>query len=102
MKKYLWLFGLFLIGGLIGAYPWTVAWAMEKKSAQHETGAAEALAAKKTDAEILDTHNKICRVTGFPVSGEDFAVYKGKRYNLCCPMCKRQLREILDREARRR
>lgn len=36
---------------------------------------------------VIDAGNAICPVTGDPVNGKDFYVYKGKRYGLCCPMC---------------
>ncbi|OGX11806.1 MAG: hypothetical protein A2351_07200 [Omnitrophica bacterium RIFOXYB12_FULL_50_7] len=51
--------------------------------------ASPAFAAKKADAGIVNVGNKMCPVTGDPVSGKDFVVYKGKRYDLCCPMCKK-------------
>lgn len=37
---------------------------------------------------IVDVGNKTCPVTGDSVSGNDFVVYKGKRYGLCCASCK--------------
>lgn len=41
MKKYLWLIGLFLAGGLIGAHFWIIASANRNHSDHHETGTAE-------------------------------------------------------------
>lgn len=41
-------------------------------------------AAEKT----VDVGNKLCPVSDDPVSGTDFVEYQGKRYGLCCPMCK--------------
>jgi len=41
-----------------------------------------------TQTGIMDAGNKLCPVSGDPVSGNDFVIYKGKRYGLCCPMCK--------------
>lgn len=38
---------------------------------------------------IVDAGNTMCPLTGAPVSGKDFVSYKGKRYGLCCPMCKK-------------
>jgi len=50
--------------------------------------AAPAFAAQqKTREGIVDVGNKMCPVSGDPVSGKDFVTYKGKRYGLCCPMC---------------
>jgi YHS domain-containing protein len=46
-------------------------------------------AAKKASAGVVNVGNKMCPVSGDPVSGKDFVVYKGKRYDLCCPMCKK-------------
>ncbi len=39
--------------------------------------------------ETVEVGNKLCPVSGQPVSGRDFAVYQGKRYGLCCPMCEK-------------
>jgi YHS domain-containing protein len=36
----------------------------------------------------VDAGNKLCPVSGDPVSGSDFVIYQGKRYGLCCSMCK--------------
>lgn len=36
---------------------------------------------------IVDVGNKTCPVMGEPVDGENFVVYEGKRYGLCCPGC---------------
>ncbi|MFH1800739.1 MAG: hypothetical protein ABH891_07865 [Candidatus Omnitrophota bacterium] len=38
---------------------------------------------------IVDVGNKMCPVMGGPVSGQNFVVYEGKRYGLCCPMCEK-------------
>lgn len=35
-----------------------------------------------------DVGNKLCPVSGDPVSGQDFVEYQGKRYGLCCFGCK--------------
>lgn len=40
--------------------------------------------------EVVDAENKLCPVSGDPVSGKDFVVYDGKRYGLCCPMCEKK------------
>lgn len=37
---------------------------------------------------VVEVGNKVCPVTGNPVSGKDFVEYKGKRYGICCPACK--------------
>ena len=48
----------------------------------------QAFAAKETvQAGITDVGNKLCPVSGDPVSGKNFVTYHGKRYGLCCPMC---------------
>ncbi|MBI4711449.1 MAG: YHS domain-containing protein [Candidatus Omnitrophica bacterium] len=31
--------------------------------------------------------NKLCPISGEPVSGTSFVEYEGKRYGLCCPGC---------------
>lgn len=46
-------------------------------------------ASQKSSKGIVDVGNKICPVTGAPVSGKDFVNYKGKRYSLCCKFCKK-------------
>ena len=55
---------------------------------------------------VVDAGNKICPVTGDKVNGKDTYVYKGKSYNLCCPMCKAEFKSnpekyaaIADKEA---
>ncbi len=35
-----------------------------------------------------DVGNKLCPISGDPVSGSSFVEYGGKRYGLCCPACK--------------
>ena len=50
----------------------------------------QAFAAKETTPTgIVDAGNKLCPVSGDPVSGTEFVVYQGKRYGLCCPMCEK-------------
>jgi len=49
--------------------------------------AAEKSTAGQKETAIVDVGNKICPVTGAKVDGKTTYVYKGKRYNLCCPMC---------------
>ncbi|MFH0984096.1 MAG: hypothetical protein V1882_01020 [Candidatus Omnitrophota bacterium] len=52
--------------------------------------ASQAFAAEETvQTGIVDVGNKMCPVMGGPVNGESFAVYEGKRYGLCCPMCEK-------------
>jgi len=50
--------------------------------------APQVLVAEQPPAGIVDGGNKLCPVSGDPVSGSDFVIYQGKRYGLCCPMCK--------------
>lgn len=51
-------------------------------------GVSQVFAADKTtQTGIVDVGNKLCPVMGGPVSGENFVVYEGKRYGLCCPGC---------------
>lgn len=45
-------------------------------------------AEETTQSGTTDAGNKLCPVSGDPVSGQDFVEYQGKRYGLCCPMCK--------------
>ena len=42
---------------------------------------------------VVDYGNKICPVLGNPVSGQDFVVYKGVRYGVCCSMCIKMFNE---------
>lgn len=37
--------------------------------------------------KVVDAGNKTCPVSGDPVDGKAFAVYKGKRYGFCCSGC---------------
>lgn len=39
--------------------------------------------------ETVEVGNKLCPVSGQPVSGRDFVAYQGKRYGLCCSMCEK-------------
>ena len=41
------------------------------------------------ETAVVDVGNKLCPVEGGPVSGQSFVTYEGKRYSLCCPMCKK-------------
>ena len=51
---------------------------------------SQAFAAQETvQAGIVNAGNKLCPVSGDPVSGTDSVVYQGKRYGLCCPMCEK-------------
>jgi len=38
-------------------------------------------------SNTVDAENKLCPISGEPVSGTSFVEYQGKRYGLCCPMC---------------
>ena len=50
--------------------------------------AGQVLAAEETSkAAIVDAGNKLCPISGEPVSGKDFTVYNGKRYGFCCAGC---------------
>ena len=37
----------------------------------------------------VDAGNKLCPISGEPVSGTSFVEYQGKRYGLCCPGCEK-------------
>ena len=43
---------------------------------------------KLVSAEATDAGNTACPVSGDKVSGKHFVEYKGKRYGMCCPVCK--------------
>lgn len=45
---------------------------------------------KKTQEGIVDVGNKICPLMDGKVDGKTFAIYKGKRYNFCCPGCDKE------------
>ncbi|MBU9889026.1 MAG: hypothetical protein KTQ49_04065 [Candidatus Omnitrophica bacterium] len=52
-------------------------------------GSRDSFTAEKAPAAVIvEGHNKLCPVSGEPVSGEDYAIYKGVRYGLCCPACR--------------
>ncbi len=51
--------------------------------------AATTAAAIKAPEGVVDAGNKTCPVMGGQVSGKDFVVYKGVRYNFCCPGCEK-------------
>jgi len=36
---------------------------------------------------VKNVGNKLCPVTGDPVSGQYFGTHEGKRYGFCCPAC---------------
>ncbi|MFA5167611.1 MAG: hypothetical protein WC530_03670 [Candidatus Omnitrophota bacterium] len=47
-------------------------------------------AAEETTQEgTTDVGNKLCPVSGDPVSGTSFVTYNGKHYGLCCPACEK-------------
>jgi len=37
----------------------------------------------------VNAGNKLCPISGEPVSGTSFVEYQGKRYGLCCPGCEK-------------
>ena len=43
--------------------------------------------AKQEAQTFVDVGNKICPLTGEDVDGKTYAVYKGRRYGLCCQEC---------------
>ena len=45
--------------------------------------------AEMVQAAVVDAGNKLCPVSGDPVSGNDFVIYQGKRYGLCCAACEK-------------
>ncbi len=50
----------------------------------------QASTAAKSEVKLVEVGNKICPVSGSPVGKMGSAFkheYKGKIYNLCCPMC---------------
>ncbi len=46
-------------------------------------------AVPKAGKGVVNAGNKMCPVSGDPVSGKSFVTYNGKRYGLCCPMCRK-------------
>ncbi|OGX11808.1 MAG: hypothetical protein A2351_07210 [Omnitrophica bacterium RIFOXYB12_FULL_50_7] len=44
-------------------------------------------AEEKAQSGIVDVGNKLCPISGEPVSGTSFVEYQGKRYGLCCSGC---------------
>ena len=50
-------------------------------------GSSVVAAEKVLQAGVVDAGNKLCPISGSPVSGTHFVVYNGKRYGLCCPGC---------------
>ena len=44
-------------------------------------------------SETITMGNKFCPVSGDKVSGKHFVMYKGKRYELCCPMCEKDFKK---------
>jgi len=51
-------------------------------------GYAESSGTETATKQITDAGNKLCPISGEPVSGASFVEYQGKRYGLCCPMCR--------------
>lgn len=41
------------------------------------------------EGQVVGVGNKYCPVGGDKVSGQDFVEFEGKRYGLCCSMCKK-------------
>lgn len=44
-------------------------------------------------SSLANAGNKFCPVSGDKISGKHFVVYKGKRYELCCPMCAKDFKK---------
>ena len=44
----------------------------------------------ETAGQVVEVGNKYCPVSGDKVSGKHFVDYQGKRYGLCCEMCKKK------------
>jgi YHS domain-containing protein len=98
MKKVM-LLSAVIFAGVSGlAYAEDMAAAPVKMEMKAEMGEVKALpaemaeeaAAVVSDVTVVNAGNKICPVQGNPAA-ENHAVtveYKGKAYNLCCPMCK--------------
>lgn len=42
------------------------------------------------DEKAVDAGNKLCPISGEPVSEGSFVEYQGKRYGLCCPGCAKE------------
>lgn len=41
-------------------------------------------------ADVTDVANKVCPVSGNPVSGKVFVTCEGKKYGLCCEGCEKE------------
>ncbi len=75
------MFVLLVALGLMAG--WTACTAQSHDAAQE--GGAQA-----QEQGVVDVGNKTCPVMGGPVDGEHFAVYKGKRYGMCCSGCEQE------------
>ncbi len=66
--------------------------AMAQEEAKTETTAPVVTEAAPAAEVPVSAGNKICPVTGENIKelGKDTVEYKGKVYNLCCPMCKEE------------
>ena len=71
---------------LLVALSFVFAVAASAQTAAKPTTAAPT--ANSAEESVKDAGNKSCPISGDPVSGKDFVVYKGVKYGLCCAMCK--------------
>lgn len=46
------------------------------------------MAEQASPAGVTDAANKLCPVSGHPVSGTVAVEFQNRRYGLCCPACK--------------
>ncbi len=84
---------------IAGAFIFSLAIPAFAQEAQDKATDAQIVIAEKTPAskDAIEVGNKICPVSGdkVPAPGENGTIgdkpvkveYKGKIYNLCCPMC---------------
>ena len=66
---------------------------MEEHNKDHKGHQMMDHSSKKADTKevkIEDVGNKTCPITGSPVTGKDFVVYKEKRYGTCCSGCDKE------------
>ena len=63
---------------------------MQRKGHKGDQQKAVSSSSTPGDAKVVNAGNKTCPISGNPVNGTDYVVYKGKRYGICCKGCDEQ------------
>ena len=63
---------------------------MEDSHKGHQMMKSSSEKADSNNAQIVDAGNKTCPISGSPVNGKDYVIYKNVKYGTCCPGCDKE------------